>query len=191
MSSTKIIYIDDRPDPYVSQYLLENYKESYVELVFNSEMTYENLLMALSKFSPCILLIDSKLFVNNNVVFKFTGEELMMILRNKYPYCEVFIITQNDDCYDNIGAILKYRCNDNETYSNYYNEKLLPILENANNRIEVYCSIIEKMALNKTFDDFLIEKIKDSINGINNYSDLKTEDIDRLVDAFRELKEKI
>ena len=86
---------------------------------------------------------------------------------------------------------MKYRCNDNETYSNYYNEKLLPKLENANKRIEVYCSIIEKMSLNKTFDDFLIEKIKDSINGINNYSDLKTEDIDRLVDAFRELKEKI
>lgn len=191
MSSTNIIYIDDRPDPYVSQYLLENYKESYVELEFNSGMTYENLLMTLSKFSPCILLIDSKLFVNNNVVLKFTGEELMMILRNRHPYCEVFIITQNDDCHDNIGAILKYRCNDNETYSNYYNEKLLPILENANKRIEVYCSIIEKMSLNKTFDDFLIEKIKDSINGINNYSDLKTEDINRLVDAFRELKEKI
>lgn len=191
MSSTKVIYIDDRPDPYISQYLIEKYEELYEELNFDSEMTYENLLITLSKFCPCILLIDSKLFENNNAGCKFTGEEFMMILRNKYPYCEIFIITQNDDYCENIGAILKYRYNDDETYFNYYNKILLPLLKQAEVKIEVYRSLIEKMSSNKTFDDFVIEKIKDSINGINNYSDLKTDDIDRLVEAFRELKEKI
>lgn len=188
MSSIKIIYVDDRPDKYVSQYLLENYKEFYEEITFTND-TYENLLITLSKKAPFVLLIDSKLFENNNAGCKFTGEELMLILKKQHPFSEIFIITQNANC--EFDAILKYRYTDFESYNIYYNKKLLPFLKKAEEKIELYFKIIEKMSMNTAFDHFLIEKIKDSIVGINNYNNLKAEDIDRLVEAFKELKEKV
>ena len=86
MEKIKISYIDDLIDTNLSKYLdnysLEGYEIESMEIKFKTDKGYESLLNNSNIRISNIVLIDSKLFENNNAnQGKFTGEEFKIILK--------------------------------------------------------------------------------------------------------------
>ncbi|SCY97923.1 hypothetical protein SAMN05720606_11469 [Paenibacillus polysaccharolyticus] len=196
MDSIKIIYIDDDPDESISEYLQEKYEHQdfikyYEEVPFKSEEGYDNLLSNPLITEANIILIDSKLFENGSVVTgKFSGEEFKVILKKMFPFIEVLVISQNEPNED-YGTLQKYRSNPDETGIEYYARNLKGHLDDLVENITIYRNIANKLSQNDGIDRFLIEKITESLNGVSQYDELTTEDIDQLILAFKELQREL
>lgn len=185
----KIIYVDDCLELDLSKYLYKKFSNDYEEIEFQN-MTYDDLYTKLKTKIPYILIIDSQLFINRSVLKKFSGEEFKVILKKLSPYSETIVLTQNDN-YNEIGAVRKYRVEDGDA-ANYYESALFGKIVEAQENINIYQKIIDKMSIEDgTFDTYLLEQIKNSISGIDEYDLLKIADVDRLVEAFKALKEEM
>jgi hypothetical protein len=195
-NTINIVYVDDNPDEEISKYLKKNYKyhnfqKKYEEIIFNNDIGYEQLINNPLIKEANIILIDSRLFVNSEVSSeKFSGEEFKIILKKIFPFIEVIVISQNDDieAYD---IVSKYRQRNSESSSEYYAKKLKEVLDLSIRNIEIYRKVAEKIKNNKGFDTFLVEKITNSLDGLPQYDELKSEDIDNLIIAFNELRSSI
>ena len=194
MDKYSLVYIDDEPDIVLSKYLDESLKEElkkkygdfdYMEIKFNPNDGYESLLKNPQIRCANIILIDSMLFENTTpVTDQFKGEEF-----------EVIVITQRDIAEDDrIIKIPKYNkdiSDHGDSAENYY-AKILPERVNmAILRIQKYRNLAELVTKNKTWDKELKEKVINSLNGINAYDELKEADIDKLIQTFKEIEEKI
>lgn len=186
----KILYIDDEIDTMLSEYLEEEYEINYDEYQFKIEDSYEMLLNNTKIQDANIIIIDSQLFENNKVNQKFTGDEVKIILRKEFPYKEVIVITQNAITNENNYVVEKYKKNSDNDAKEYYNQKLKPKIEIAKEQIQTYEKLSKKLNKNESVDKVLREKISNSLEGINKYQELKKEDIDKLINAFKEFKER-
>ena len=99
----KLVYIDDDRDEAISAYLEDDYQNEeydveYREIRFEDDNDYETLLDSPEVVSANVILIDSRLFENDNIRCKgkFSGEEFRMILRKVFPFIEVLVISQNE-----------------------------------------------------------------------------------------------
>lgn len=192
MSEIKIIYIDDMFDISLSKVLREKYGNRYGEYKFDSQKGYEELLTADKVRSANIIVIDSKLFEDSQVKDKkFTGEEFKIILKKISPFVEVIVITQNE-IMEKEQTIAKYKKSTRwGDAKEYYNENLLPKIDQAEQNIIAYRSIANKLTNSNSVDKMLIDKINNSLDGIEEYNELKTEDVDALIKAFEELQKRI
>lgn len=196
MEKFNILYIDDSPDPGLERYLDEEYANleyeiEYSEIIFRPDDGYESLIRNSKVQSANIIFIDSRLFINRKVgVGKFSGEEFKIILKKYYPFIEVIVITQNE-VDPTIGTISKYDSNCGKTASEYYGEHLPPYIEKAIQNILVYRRLAEKLEDNTNWETTLKEKIINSLNGVGIYDELTKADIDSLINAFKEIQEKI
>ncbi len=86
------------------------------------------------------------------------------------------------------GILQKYRGGTAQSLQEYYNEHLAEKINAAVRNITIYRRIAQKLEANEGIDKALIEKITDSLQGNDNYSELSTKDIDELVAAFGELQ---
>lgn len=193
MEEVKIVYIDDDLDASISRYLASKYdhklfKKEYNEITFSSSEGYDSLINNSLVKEANIVIIDSKLFENDKVdTGKFTGEEFKMILRKVFPFIEVIVITQNE-LEEDYGTISKYRSGMPETPQAYYEKKLKQVLDDAIKNILIYRNIADKLKLNEGIDKVLIEKIMNSLDGLAQYDELTTKDIDDIIIAFKELQ---
>lgn len=191
----KIIYIDDAPETELSKYL-DRYRFEDCEIiheadiVFNPKEGYESLINNPSIREANIVLIDSKLFENRSaVISKFTGEEFKMILRKRFPFIEVIVVTQND-IEEGFLKISKYNPQNYQgTAEKYYNEYLPGYLDEAVRNIIDYRRIAVNLKNNKSLEKVMVEKITNSLEGIGIYDELTKSDIDKLVEAFKEVQE--
>ena len=194
MKKVKLIYVDDKIDLYVSRYLLKisdilNY--DYEEITYNNEFTYENFLENEIVQKSDIIILDSMLFENNNSNNnKITGEELGVIIKKIFPFKEILIITQNQDKSE--------YCDLNKFNSKYYDYnsdsyfeiRWLPSLEKAIAKISLNQKIMKNIKMKDYMDTVLYEKINNSICGISIYDELKESDINNLIKAFQEMRDK-
>jgi hypothetical protein len=196
VDGVKIVYIDDDLDIGISkylkrEYLFQNQVPEYHEIEFNDEEGYESLINNPKIKESNIVLIDSKLFRNYEVVgTKFSGEEFKIILKNVYPFIEVIVITQNDTEED-FGTISKYRKSFPGTQEEYYEENLQPLLNEAVDKIKKYRNIANKLKLNEGIAKVTIERVMNSLDGENQYEELTTRDIDNLIAEFKEMQRSI
>lgn len=188
------MYIDDERDEAISAYLEDGYRNDkydvrYQEVEFDVQKGYEGLLDSPEVAAANVILIDSKLFENNNVECKgkFSGEEFRMILRKIFPFIEVVVISQNGENRD-YEIIPKYRSGSSETSDKYYERVLKEKIDASIERVITFRNISKKLENNKEIEKFLVEKTMDSLNGINNYDGLTKDDIDNLIDAFKSLE---
>lgn len=188
-----LVYIDDDRDEAISAYLEEDYKSDrydveYTEVEFEGEKGYESLLDSPTVASANVILIDSKLFENDNIQCKgkFSGEEFRMILRKVFPFIEVLVISQNGENKD-FEIIPKYRSGSSETPKEYYERVLKRKIDGSIQRVITFRNISKKLESNKGIEKLLVEKAMDSLNGINDYEDLSKEDIDQLITAFQSI----
>lgn len=196
MSKINIVYVDDDLDSNISRYLVREYlpseyEKNYDEVRFISEEGYESLINNQLIKESNIILIDSKLFENDRVsTGKFSGEEFKMILKKLFPFIEVIVITQNE-LEEDYGTISKFRGGAEETPLNYYADKLKKMLDNSVRNVSIYRNIADKLKLNEGIDKALIEKIMNSLDGTSQYEELTTDDIDSIIEAFKELQRDI
>lgn len=192
----RIVYVDDAPETELSRYLSDYKNDSCIikheDITFSSDDNYDTLLGKQAIQTANILLIDSALFKNRSMGNgRFTGEEFKLILRKKFPFMEVFVVTQND-IDEGYVKIPKYNSRNNEESARDYYEKILPpILDGGVKSILDYRKIVEDMRNNNSIETVLVEKISNSLDGISNYEALTKEDIDEMVSVFREVQEAI
>lgn len=205
MDKYSLVYIDDKPDIVLSKYLDKRLKEEfkikyndfeYNEIEFNPNEGYESLLINPSVKCANIIIIDSMLFENKTASKgKFKGEEFEVVLKKFFPFIEVIVITQKEISDDEqLFKIAKYNKDISEhgdSADNYYASILPKLIDMAISKIQKYRYLAELITENKTWDKELKEKVINSLNGINAYDELKEADIDRLIQAFKEIEEKI
>lgn len=192
MREINIIYIDDKPDPSLSRYLDADFSNPqfskvYNEILFNPADGYESLIKNSLVQTANIIIIDSMLFENSNIVSgKFSGEEFKIILKKYYPFIEVIVITQNEP-ETSMGTISKYNKSQDESSSEYYGRILPGLIHDAYSNIEKYHSIADKLSENSALDRYLVEKVMSSLNGTSIYDELTKSDIDNLIVAFQKI----
>lgn len=191
-----LLYIDDRPETSLSRYLDQEYshhkyKTQYSDLLFKTQDGYEKLLKNPKVKSADLIFVDSRLFENRTAIQgKFSGEEFKFVLKKISPYKEVIVITQNGIDSD-IDMVAKYDTNSDKTSTEYYNEQLKGKIDLAIANIEQYWLLSERMNENKNWDSVLKDKVLATLSGNDVYDELTKSDIDTLVLAFKEIREKL
>lgn len=195
MNKINLLYIDDNVDPNISYYLsttlkLENIEILNNEIEFKESLAYEGLLKNQKVKDADIILIDSKLFENDNILEKtFTGEEFKIIIKKIFPYKEIIVLSQNKDDED-LQIINKFHDDCQIPEAEYYDKTLKPVIEEAKNDILLYRKLSDKLSKNSTIEKLLFERIKNSLSGDNEYDTLNKADIDLLISEFRKIQAK-
>lgn len=195
MNEIRILYIDDELDTELSKYLdnYENCKCNIINLpniIFEPAKGYQSLLNNDNVRNANIIFIDSRLFENSTASSeKFSGEEFKIILKKLFPYIEVIVITQNP-IDDGILTINKYKHNKEINAFDFYAKEISEPIEKAITNIIEMRIISEKIKQNYNIDEMIVDKVINTLNGSNEYDDLRKEDIDSLVRSFKELQDK-
>lgn len=188
----KLMYIDDDIDIQLSKRLKKDFGEFYFEQKYdNNTMDYNDLLNIIDAKKPNIVLIDQVLFTNAKVAEPYTGDEFRLILKQYNAFMVTYIITQNEvnNPYDTIKKHSRYdQYNEIEEY--YINE-VRPFIDKAIANLNDSYRVYEMLNKRKNFNRLMVEKIKNLLDGITDYNELKPEDIDRLVEMFKEVEAKI
>ena len=199
MECIKILYIDDKLDIEFSKFLDQYKKKNEIpdikieveEVQFYPKDGYDALLKNKTVSNSNIIFIDSKLFENNTAVQgKFTGEEFKLILKKYFPFIEVFVITQKDIEPD-YAKIAKYDINKAESANIYYWNTIPLHIKEAISKIQESRLLLKKIEENKQLEAYIIEKIANSLNGINLYDELSKQDLDEIITLFKEIQESI
>lgn len=193
METIKLLYIDDNADPYISQYLYEEYgyegvNIEYLQRPFEAEDTYESLLSDKYVHSSDIIIIDSVLFENANLSNqKLTGEEFKIILRKVFPFKEVIVVTQNDIDED-YRVIKKFDTSSGENSENFFEKEWKPILDMAVESINLCRKLLNRIEEKNYVEKYFFEEIQQSLQGESGYDKLTVADVDRLIAAFEDIK---
>lgn len=196
MEEIRITYIDDDMDLQLQKYLDKEYHNQDYNIIlkykkFDSSAGYEQLINDENIRNANIIIIDSKLFENNNANNgKFTGEEFKLILKKIFPFIEVIIITQNE-IDGEIEKVPKFNSKEQSCSKKHYDEYLLPSINEAIKKIIETRKIFQIMEKNTNWEKPLVEKIINSLNGLDEYDELSKTDIDELIEAFKKLEEKV
>lgn len=198
----RLLYVDDEIDILLSNYLDETYNGEknkiqkiefdYSDLEFTPDMSYLDLLNNESIRMANIIIIDSRLFSNDNSSHKYKGEEIELLLRKIYPFIEVVVITQNDIAGRNI--VQKYPSsseNDKKNAYEHYQEKLKPIIDEKCKSIASRRLVVNEFRDNNTWDTLMKEKLLNSFLAMPLYEELTKNDIDQLVDSFKQIEKLI
>lgn len=203
MKKINICYIDDRIDNMLSRYMDRYCREqnqlnafkydlASTEYTFEGTDNYKTLLNNSLINTANIIVIDSRLFENENSnLSKFTGEQFKIILRQVLPFIKTIVISQNAT-YSESLTIQKYQSksleNNIEASQNYYKEKLEPILKrNILATIEEF-DVLSQLEDDNEIDSVLIGTIQSTIAGLRDKALFETEDLNKLIELFNEVK---
>lgn len=196
MKEINILYIDDMIDERISKYIAEIYInepqddiiKKYHEFTFNYSDGYESLLGNTAIKQANIILIDNRLFEQDQASSgKFTGKQFKVLLRKLYPFIEVLVISQfnHDDGYKMIPKFNSSAGSAEEHYASY----LRPELDKSINQVIAFEKLSDELKMSEDVKTELIERVMLSIKGDESYSTLDKSDIDQLITTFKELKE--
>ena len=193
MENINILYIDDNADPYISQYLCDEYKYeniiiNYEEHTFGTDESYDTLLAERSLHMADVIIIDSVLVEHANMSSnKLTGEEFEVILKKVFPFKEVIVVTQND-VDDDIMIIKKYNTSSKESATCFFEQNWKPVLDKAIDKIILYRKILRRIEEKDYVEQYFLEGIQQSLKGESGYDSLTVADIDRLISMFESVK---
>ena len=193
MREINILYVDDNTDPYISQYLLDNYKKenvsiAYKELKFEVTDTYESMLNNVLIRSADVVIIDSVLFENSKLANeKLSGEEFGIILKKIFPYKEFIVVTQNEPNSE-FKIIKKYDTSSKTSKEEFFEKQWKPSLDRAIENILTVHKIVTRIQEKNYIEKYLFEEIQQSLLGETSYQNLTVEDIDKLVEAFENVR---
>ena len=193
MELITMLYVDDKMDLYVSKYLHsysnDKAEYKYSELKFENKYSYEDLLENDEIQKADILFLDSMLFENGTVQNnKISGEELGLIIKKIFPFKEIIVITQYQEKME-YSTLKKYNSN---TYTcgaeSFFRDNWEKEISNATENIILNRNIFKNISSKKYIEKYLFEKMENSINGVSNYDNLTKMDIDKLINAFEEMR---
>ena len=193
METIKLLYVDDNTDPYISQYLYEEYgyegvSIEYLQRPFEPEDTYESLLSDRDVHFADIIIIDSMLFENANLSNqKLAGEEFEIILRKVFPFKEVIVVTQND-VDEECRVIKKFDTSSGNSSKDFFEKEWKPVLDKAVERVKLFRKLLKRIEEKNYVEKYFFEEIQQSLQGESGYDKLTVADVDRLIAAFEEIK---
>lgn len=193
METVKLLYIDDNIDPYISQYLNEEYTyegihTEYAERTFTAEDTYESLLTDREVRSADIIIIDSMLFENANLSSqKLAGEEFELILRKVFPFKEVIVVTQND-VDEEYKVLRKFDTSSDQSDKVFFEREWKTTLDQAIEKIKLCRKLLRRIKEKNYVERYFFEEMQQSLQGESEYETLTVADVDRLISAFEEIK---
>lgn len=186
----EIIYVDDVIDPFLSNYLKKYVEESnikvlkYKEIKFEENFDYDSLINHDKFKNSDIVIIDSKLYENDNTRGNnYTGEVFELLLRDRSPYVEVIVVTQNDVS-ENSATLKKAVGHDN--HIKYYKDNLKPLLDHSVNRVIEHRNKIKEEISKGNIDKASLERIEGFLNHDNSYR-LTSKDIDEIIKLFKKI----
>ena len=191
-----LIYIDDNVDTMLDAYLdqfglaLLEPGSNYNSITFEPSLSYTDLLKNKFVQDANIVIIDSRLFENDNARVKFSGEEIALLFRKYYPFIETILISQNE-LGESYHYVKKFYNRTSSDYISYYNNTLASEIRSAQDRITQSRLFAAKLENNNELDQCIKDKLINSINGILEYDTLNTADIDSIISAFKEFEERI
>ena len=203
MENINIVYVDDNPDIYLNLFL-ESYKEegikiNYSSIIFEQDDSYKTLLENQVIRDANIVFIDSRLFENRGVGSVLSGEEFKLIIKKIFPYIEVIVISQKAIGED-FQTIAKYDLtsyvNDvddiQELAFDFYSREIIPLIKEKIQNVIEFRKILERIQNEKIeIDKYLVENIENSIKGIDEYDQLSSKDLDKVIKAFQSFVSKI
>ena len=199
MEEYNLLYIDDDIDPQLSEYLDKDLMTALQgdivlnvsKFEFKPAEGYKSLLTSQEVAAANIILIDSRLFENNSANDgKFSGEEFKIILRKQFPFIEVIVITQNG-ADDSVKTIAKFDPSCGLSAKEYYDRNLPDLVNSAIEEVTIYRNLAVRFKSNDSWEPIMKERVLGSLEGIAEYESLTTEDIDKLILAFKEMSDKI
>lgn len=198
-----ICYIDDRIDSILDRYLdkyceeqnqsneFPNYHFSFSDYTFKTTDTYKTLLSNKSINSANLIVIDSRLFENeNSSLSKFTGEQFKIIIRQILPFIKTIVISQNESNFESL-TIKKFNATGsgyNETPKEYYDINLAPMLKTNILATIEELKVLDQLAFDNEVDSLLIGTIQSTISGIQDTALFEKQDLDKLIELFNEVK---
>lgn len=192
----KILYVDDLIDRGISRSLFEYRNEKieieYEEIEYDKAYDYKKLIQQIEEKNINILVIDSALYVEADGGDKrLTGEKFKIILKKLLPYIETIVISQNEQD-NNYDIAKKYNKDIHHTpIEEYYRNLLNPIINKRIEEVLMGREVLDDLKNEELINNNLIEKISLSLNGEEKYSELNSDDINKLIESFKELKESI
>ena len=211
MTQIRLVYVDDTLDTSLSEYLDEHAEDdlreslgtqdvslSYAEVTYDPSAGFRSLLQNRTVQNANVIIMDSKLFETSTPPEgMLSGETFRVLLRRYYPFIEVIVITQNADRdRPGMGMVHKYYWrngadpSDPEGPSKYYRDELIPPIAAAVRNVMAYRLQFERLE-EELGDKAMLEKVSNSIEGLELYDELSKTDIDELVEAFKKLSDAI
>lgn len=203
MENINIVYVDDNPDIYLNLFL-ESYKGegikiNYSSIIFGQDDSYKTLLENQLIRDANIVFIDSRLFENRGVGSVLSGEEFKLIIKKIFPYIEVIVISQKAIGED-FQTIAKYDLTSymsdvddiQKSAFDFYSREIIPLIKEKIQNVIEFRKILERIQNEKIeIDKYLVENIENSIKGTDEYDQLSSEDIDKVIKAFQSFVSKI
>ena len=90
-----------------------------------------------------------------------------------------------------IEKVPKFNSKEQNCSKKHYDEHLLPLIDKSIKKIIETRKIFEIMEKNTNLEKLLVEKIINSLNGLDEYDELSKTDIDELIKSFKKLEEKV
>lgn len=184
----EITYVDNENDLFLSDYLVtykvSNIKVKYNEIIFGQEYDYDCLMNHDDFKNSDIIIIDSRLYKNNNTRGNnCTGEALELLLRVRSPYVEVIVVTQN---YVSENSATLKKAVGWDTHEKYYKDNLKPLLDHFVKRVVEHKNKIKEEINKKNLDKASLERIEDLLNHNDSYR-LTSKDIDEIIRHFNNI----
>lgn len=192
METIKIVYVDDKLDPYVSKYLsslsLDEYLYQKKEIKFSTRDSYKSMLSKQEIRMADILFLDSMLFENNAVDGnKLSGEELGFIIKKMFPFKEILVITQYQEKSE-FSSLKKYNKTFGTSSDNFFKQYWEEIILQASHNIVQNRKILERLSSENYVDKMLLEKLESTMSGQVDYENLTKKDVDKLIKSFEEMR---
>lgn len=192
METIKIVYVDDKLDPYVSKYLsslsLDEYLYQKKEIKFSTRDSYKSMLSKQEIRMADILFLDSMLFENNRVDGnKLSGEELGFIIKKMFPFKEILVITQYQEKSE-FSSLKKYNKTFGTSSDNFFKQYWEEIILQASHNIVQNRKILERLSSENYVDKMLLEKLESTMSGQVDYENLTKKDVDKLIKSFEEMR---
>lgn len=203
MEKINIVYVDDSPDVYLNLFLGsykgDEIKINYSTIIFKQDDSYKTLLENQVIRNANIVFIDSRLFENRGVGGVFSGEEFKLILKKIFPYIEVIVISQKaigEDFqtikkYDLAGDVSDVDDIQKSAFD-FYSREIIPLIKEKIQNVIEFRIILERIQNEKIeIDKYLVENIENSIKGTDEYDQLSSDDLDKVIKEFQIFVSKI
>jgi len=167
--------------------IYSDYEFKYNGYRFEKEDDYKSLLNNELISNANIIVIDSRLFENeNSYLSKFTGEQFKIILRQVLPFIKTIVISQNGGKEDSL-TVEKWK--GEISSKEHYHKQLLPkLISYILSTIEEH-KILHQLTEENEVDEFLIGTIHNTIAGIVDTALFEKRDLDELIKLFKEVKD--
>ena len=141
--------------------------------------------------SANVILIDNHLFEERAAHSgRFSGKQFKVILRKLLPFVEVVIITADETIVE--GRIVRKHNSKQASDPNvYYDSNLACLLDEAIDEVLEFKGFAADLIQSLDVERMLIEKIQNSIQGNDSYDSLTTQDVNELINTFKELKRSV